>query len=109
MSASGHHRHAADKRFEVLSFCGPERMLLEEWNDRFQQLLTRADHVPIEVFAMVVVAVVNQHASDSKEHLQIAETLDAFGALGHREFMRHLIAGLVALSVGSIRLPDEAD
>ena len=109
MTAVGHDLDAAGKRFEVSTLRGPQRMLPEEWDDHFQQFASCADDVAVQVFSVIVVAVVDQHTTDTEKLLQVAEAIDALRALRHRELVRDLIAGLVALPVSSIRLPDETD
>lgn len=58
---------------------------------------------------MVVVACVHVHASNTEELTKFMEYLDATRALYYDEVVTDLIAGLVAFSVLSVRLPDEAD
>jgi hypothetical protein len=87
MPAFGHHLDAAGKRFEVSTLRSPEWMLLEEWNDHFQQLYSCSDRVAVQVLSVIVVAVVDQHASDPEKLLQVVETVDAFRALSHRELV----------------------
>jgi hypothetical protein len=52
---------------------------------------------------------VHVHVSNTEERTQIVEYVDASSSLYDHEVVTNLIAGLVALSVLSVRLPDEAD
>jgi len=56
-----------------------------------------------------VIPPVRQHLSHSEEPAEIFEARETSRALRHREFGRHLIAGLVAFSTRPIWLPDEAE
>src|SRR2546425_11811524 len=87
MSAVGHHLDAAGKRFEVSTLRSAQRMLPEEWDDHFQQLPSCSDGVAVQMLSVIVVAVVDQHAPDAEEPLQVAETVDALRALCHCELM----------------------
>ena len=69
MTAFGHDLDAAGKRFEVSTLRGPQLMLPEEWDDHFQQLLSCADNVAVQMLSVIVIAVVDQHASDAEELL----------------------------------------
>src|SRR6266850_3918571 len=84
-------------------------MLPEEWNYHFQQIATTMDCVQVHVLAVVVVSCVHIHATDAEELTKLVEHIDAACALHHHEVVIDLIAGSVAFSVLSIRLPDEAD
>ena len=84
-------------------------MLSEEWDHHIQEIATTMDCVQVHVLAVVVVSCVRIHATDAEELTKLVQYLDASRALHHREVVTHLIAGSVAFSVPSIRLPDEAD
>ncbi len=109
MSISADQLEAAHELLEVSGFRGPERVLPEEWNDHFQQIASAMDRIQIHVLAVVVVPCVHVHTSDSEELTQLVEHADASRALHHDEVVIDLVAGSVALSVPSVRLPDEAD
>ena len=84
-------------------------MLPEEWNDHFQQIASAMNCVQVHVLAVIVVPCVHIHAPDAEELTKSVQYVDASRALHHREVVIDLIAGSVAFSVLSIRLPDEAD
>ena len=56
--SSVHHLYDASEDFEIISLCCLKRVLLEEWNDFGLQVCPRPDAVAIEVFLVIVVAVV---------------------------------------------------
>jgi hypothetical protein len=58
---------------------------------------------------VVVVTCVHVHVSDAEERTKVVEYVDASSSLYDHEVVTNLIAGLVALSVLSVRLSDEAD
>jgi hypothetical protein len=84
-------------------------MLAEKWDYHFHEIISSSHNVAVQMFPVIVVALVEQHAADTEERLQVAKTADALSALCHRELMRDLKAGSVALPVRSFRLPDETD
>src|SRR5690348_2030009 len=63
----------------------------------------------MQVLFVVVVPPVRQYLSHSEEPAEILEARDTSRTLRHREFGRHLIAGLIAFSTRPIGLPDEAE
>ena len=69
MTAFGHDLDAAGKRFEVSTLGCPQRMLPEEWNNHFQQLLSCADDVAVQMFSVIVAAVVDQHTTNAEKLL----------------------------------------
>ena len=84
-------------------------MLLEEWDDHIQKIATAMNCVQVHVLAVIVVSRVHVHAADAEELTKIVKHADASSALHHNEVVIDLIAGSVASSIPSIRLPDEAD
>ena len=65
--------------------------------------------VQVHVLAVVVVSRVHVNAADAEELTKSVQDRDAACALDDHEVVIDLIAGSVAFSVLSIRLPDEAD
>jgi hypothetical protein len=57
----------AGELLEVLLLRAAERMLLEEWNDRFEQVRSPSHDVPIQMLPMVVVPLVRDHLTNAKE------------------------------------------
>ncbi len=92
----------------VLLRCA-ERVLLEEWDNHFEQIGTLSNDVPIQVFFMVVIAWIAQHLTDLEEVVQLLETRNAFRTLRHRELARHLISELAGCVSTSAGLPNDAD
>lgn len=86
-----------------------ERILLEEWDNHFEQVGTSSDNVPIQVFFMIVIAGISHHLTNLKEVTQFLETRDAFGTLRHHEFMRHLVTSFADCLSTTARLPNDAD
>jgi len=55
MTAVGHDLNAANKRFEVSTLRGPQRVLSKKWDDHFEQLPSCSDGVAVQVFSVIVV------------------------------------------------------
>ncbi len=100
---------AAHELVEVRRLRGPQWVLLEERNDHFQKVSATMNSVQVHVLAVVVVTSVHVHPSDPEELTNVVEHRDAASALDHREVVIDLVAGFVAFSMLSFRLPDEAD
>jgi len=84
-------------------------MRREERNDRLDQILPPAHHVPIQVLLVIVIPPIRDNATHFEEVHKLVETRCALRALRHGELMGHLIAGLVAFSSRSVMLPNKAD
>jgi hypothetical protein len=109
MPAGGHELDATCELLKVLLLRAPHRMLPEERNDGLQQLQSLAYGVSVHVLPMVVVSPVRNHVSDVKELTKVVEAPDAGGTLRHRELVRNLETGYVALPARAAWLPHEAD
>ena len=101
--------HAQSEPIEVDPLCTLQRERLEERNDLPEEVRPLPHDVALEVFAMVVVAPVDQHLTDPEEGFEPLEAAGASLALHHGELMRDLETGSIAGSSGQRRLPDEAD
>jgi hypothetical protein len=72
---------------KVESLRSPQRMPLEERNHRVDKIRTATNNVAVQMLAVVVIPPVCKHLPHSKELTELMETLDAAGALRHRELM----------------------
>jgi len=100
---------AARELLEVLLLRATHRMPPEERNDRLQQVRATANDVSVQMLAMVVVPLVRENLTDTKELTELMEAGDALLALRHRKLVSNLETGLVAASARPAWLPDEAD
>jgi hypothetical protein len=62
---------------EVALLGSSQRILVEERNDCFQQILPRSNTVPIHMFFVVVVSPIDIDGANSKELHEQVETVDA--------------------------------
>ena len=81
----------------------------EERDHNFQKLRAPPHNVTIQVFFVVIVPLITQYLSHSEELTKLVQTRKTACALRDCEFVSHLIAGLVAFSLGPARLPDEPE
>jgi hypothetical protein len=109
MPSALHQRDARRELLEVLLLGGEHREGPEERDDHVDQLHPPVDDVLSEVLAMVVVAPINEDASNPEELVELLEAGDALHSLRHGEPMRDLVASLVASAVCAMRLPHEPD
>ena len=100
---------AAGELFKVSPLCRMQRMSQEERNDRVDQIAPPTHHESTQMFSVVIVPPVRDHAPHSEEARKLIETPDASGALCHRKLVSHLIAGLVALAPRPRWLADETN
>src|SRR5437899_1884327 len=84
-------------------------MLSEEWNYHFQKIFTLSHDITIEVFAVVIVALVDEHRTDSEEFTKFVKAPDAFRTLSDGEFVEHLVAGFVSFSSRSTWLSHDTE
>ena len=84
-------------------------MLPKEWDDHSQQVRATSHHVTVNVFSVIVMTDVRDHGTDPEEVSEIGKAPKALLALGYREFVKHLIAGLVASSTRAAWLSHDAD
>ena len=101
--------HAPDELLEVAVLERSHVMLLEERNDRRDQVRPSSHHVAVQVFAVVIPPPIGDDTSHSEKRFELVETRDALRALRNRKLVSHLVAGSVASAPRPIRLPDEAD
>ena len=99
----------SDELLEVLLLRAPKRMPLEERDHRFQQVRTASHDVAVQVLPVVVIPVVDDHLTHSKELTQLMEAREASFALRDHELVSHLISGLVAAPIRPTLLPNESD
>ena len=109
MATASHELHAVRKLLEVVLLGRPKRMPSEERDDRLQEIRATAYDVAMHVLPMVVRPPVDIHVTYAEELPELVQTLDATAVLSHHEVMRDLVAGRVAPSVRSTRLPNEPD
>src|SRR5207249_1522826 len=100
---------ALSELLEVIALRGPQRILPEEWDDHLQQFRAPSHDETIQMFFVVVVPPVGDDLTYVEELSNRLQAVDALGTLRDGEFVRHLIAGLVASSVWPIWLSDEPD
>ena len=101
--------HTPSESLEVIPLRGAHWMLLEERDDRLQQISSASHGVLAEVLAMVVVPTVHVDAPDAEEALELFETGATPLALRYDEPVEHLVSGCVACASRAARLPHEAD
>jgi hypothetical protein len=74
----------------------PKRMCLEERNYRSHEVIPTVNDELAQMLAMIVLALVDVHATHAEEALELLERRSAAHALRHDKPMRHLVPGLVA-------------
>ena len=84
-------------------------MPLEERNDRLQQIRPASYDVAVQVLPVVVIPIVDDHLTHSKELTQFVQAREASFALRHHELVSHLVSGSVAAPIRSTLLPNESD
>ena len=94
---------------EVTLLGSSQRIPIKERNDGLYQLFPSSNTVPIHMFFVVVVSLVDIDIANTKELHEQVETIDARRALSHRKLMCHLEAGFVPTSIISMRLTNEVD
>jgi len=94
---------------EVALFRSPQGMLPEERNDLLEEILAALNDELSHVFAMIVVALVDEDPPTAEEPLELFEHMDTTHALRHDESMRDLVAGSVAFPPRTVCLPHETD
>jgi hypothetical protein len=82
---------------------------IKERNDGLHQFFPSSNTVPIHMFFVVVVSLVDIDIANTKELHEQVKTFDAWRALSHRKLMCHLEAGFVPSSIMSMRLTNEVD
>jgi hypothetical protein len=107
--AFGDQLNAARELQEVLLLRTAHRMLLEEGDDRLQEILTLPNDVSKHVLSVVVVPPIRNDVSDTEKLTELFETRDAWCALRDRELVSHLETGSVASSPRTAWLPYETD
>jgi len=63
----------------------------------------------MQMLFVVVLAPIDQHLANSEEITEFLKCRETLGALRHRELRKHLVAGSVAFSPWTARLPHQAD
>ena len=102
-------RYAPHELLEVALLRRSHRVCGEEWDDHVDQVVPSPNHEAIQVFPVVVVALVAKHLTDTEELLQLTEARHALRALRHRELMSYLVAGSVAAPASTAWLADKTD
>jgi hypothetical protein len=104
--------HQLDALYELLEirlFRSSKFVSLEEWDDRFDQIISSSDAESIQVLFVVVVSLVEINIPNTKKSLKHVKTLDASRTLCHRKLMRHLISSFITPTTKSMRLSNEMD
>jgi len=109
VSARPHQIHTFCKLQEIALLGSSQRILVKERNDGLHQLFPSSNTVPIHMFFVVVVSLVDIDIANTKELHEQVETIDARRALSHRELMCHLEAGFVPSPIISMRLTNKVD
>jgi hypothetical protein len=109
MGTGRDHLDAADELLKVLLLRRMHRMRNEERNDRLDQIRTPPHNVAIQVFRVVVVSPIGDHASHAEEVHKLIEAGHALSALRNDKLVSHLVAGLVAFPARATWLSNEAD
>ena len=94
---------------EVLLLRGTHRMLPEEWDDDFQQILAPSRDVAVQMLPMVIVPGVDEDLTDSKELTNLVQTVETFCSLRHGKFVAHLKSGAIPSSSRPIGLSNKPD
>ena len=97
MSARLHQPYTFCELQEIALLGGSQRIPIKERNDGLNQFFPAPNTVPIQMFFVVVIPLVDIDVANTKEPHEEVETLDARRALGHRKLMCHLEAGFVPL------------
>ena len=84
-------------------------MLSEEWNNHFQKILTLSHDITIEMFAVVIAALIDEHRTYPEEITKIVQALDAFCTLSDCEFVEHLVTSFVSFSIRSTWLSHDTE
>src|SRR3954470_12986159 len=103
--------HPDDLRelLEVRSLRRPERVPLEERDDRPEQIRTSPNDEAVHGLAVVVVSPVDDDVPNPEEVAEPLKAIQTGPPLRNRELVSHLPAGSVAAPAASARLADEAD
>lgn len=84
-------------------------MLLEERDDRLQQIAPLTHDIAVQVFPVVVVPVVDEHLTHSEGLMELVKAGETSLTLRHDELVSHLVAGLVAAPTRPAWLPNKSD
>jgi hypothetical protein len=109
MASIVHHPHHFGELLEVLALRRPQRMLLEERNNRPDEILAALHDVLDQILPVVVVAPIAGEPSHPEEVTKTFETSAATGSLHHRKPMGDLVAEFVRATTTSTALANEAD
>jgi hypothetical protein len=109
MNARLNQPHIFRKLQEVTLLGSSQRIPIKERNYGFHQFAPRSNAVPIQMFFVVVVSLIDIDIANTKERHEQVKTLDAWRALSHRELMCHLEASFVPSSMLSMRLTNKVD
>jgi hypothetical protein len=104
-----HDRHAPLEPLEVLTLRGSQRMLVEERNDRLEEIMPSPDHELDQVLTMVVVSPVWEEPTHPEELTELFKASDAARTVCHDKRVGDLVAGAIATPARPIGLFDEAD
>src|SRR5438477_4450833 len=109
MAAGRDQLNTSGELLEVLLLRAQHRVLPEERNDRLQQIDASSHDVAVQMLAVIVIPLVLEHLTNTKELAELVQTRRATRALRDHELVRDLPAGLVAVSPPPASLAHEAD
>jgi hypothetical protein len=109
MSTRLYQSYTFRKLQEVALLGSSQRIPVKERNDGLYQFFPSSNAVPIHMFFVVVVSLVDIDIANTKELHEHMETIDAWRALSDRKLMCHLEAGFVPSSIMSMGLTNEVD
>jgi hypothetical protein len=87
MSSFDDELHTTHKLEKVISLRRTQWIVLKERDDRVQQIRAFSNDITVQVFGVVIRALIDQHLAHAEELMQLVKTIDAFGALRHRELV----------------------
>ncbi len=87
VSTFSHQLDTERELLEVELLGRSKRILPEERNDPFEQILSTTNDVTVKVFPVVVMPPVHVHLPRSEELTQVVKTRDATGALRHHKIV----------------------
>ena len=87
-----HHRHHLLKEDKVVLFVGAQRILFEERNYFLSKFGDRTDTVTVEVFVVVIVALVYEYLPAAEIRLYFDKRGQALRTLRDHEFRKYLLS-----------------
>ncbi len=94
--------YTACELLEVLLLRAPQRIPLEERDDRLKKIRATSHDVATHVLSVVVIPPVWDDVANAEILTKVFEARDARGALRNSELVRHLETGLVAFPARAV-------